>query len=290
MGIKKAVEPETPPSKPEDDIILAIKHARLAEIKGEYDRADTFYHQALFNVTEHQKQKDMALSELTDAKVHIYDCMANLALSQGQFMKAENLYKETMRGLIEKDIPKTDNSIVEISLKLAMIYAMQKKYTDAEKGYGFCIDTQETKIQESKETDADTLGLYGMCLSSFSRFLMIRGRIEEAERQMNKCVEIGQKTFGDSHPQVAVLLNDLATMQSFLERYDVAAKTLDSAIYIAENTSSHDLPSMYCNLGEILIHKEQFDKAKQTCELALKMATKFGDKEAQAQAKACIDS
>ena len=286
MGFKKSSESDKQ-ARPEDDIIFIIKRAKLAEKRGEMEDADELYHKALTAVAQHQKAKDMSDSELLDARIHIYDNMANLCLSRGRLNEAENLYKETMRGQIQKGVPETDNSIVEISLKLSMIYAMQKKNFEAEQGYKFCLNTQEEKLKQ-EDVDVDTIGLFGMSMNSYARFLMVNDRLPEAEEKMKQCIEISLQVFGPSHPQVAVLLNDLATIESLQKKHSDAIKTLEHAISVAQNSGSPDLPSLRCNQGNVYLNKQEPATAQRCCEIALRLAEDAGDKVAIKQAKTCI--
>ena len=287
FGLKKSEEEEK--KEPQDDIILAMKHAKLAERKKDGQTAEVMYHKALTLVAEHEKTQDMTDEQLLNARIAIYDSMANLYLSQGLFDKAESLYKETMRGQIQKGISEKDNSVIELSLKLAMIYAMQNKNTDAEKGYKFCISSLQQKTEKESEADADTLALMGMCRNSYARFLMVAQRLAEAEEEMKRCVNVGLQAFGPNHPQVAVLLNDVATLESMQKKHDAAAATLDKAIRIAQNSQSPDLAAFYCNQGNIFIHKYDLKQAKRSCKIALRLARDNGDKEVQSKAQACID-
>jgi len=60
----------------------------------------------------------------------------------------------------------SDNSIVEISVKLASIYAMQNKDEAAEIGFKFCMDTMNQKAKEEGGilgAETNTLALQGLC-------------------------------------------------------------------------------------------------------------------------------
>ena len=48
--------------------------------------------------------------------------MANFNMRHGRLLKAEKLFKETLRLLLSSGITKEDPGVVEISLKLAKIY------------------------------------------------------------------------------------------------------------------------------------------------------------------------
>jgi tetratricopeptide repeat protein 19 len=63
-------------------------------------------------------------------------------------MKAEKLYVDVMqRQLSYKGVPKDDNSIIAMSLKLAAIFSKTKQYEKAQQGFEFCINTTESKIK-----------------------------------------------------------------------------------------------------------------------------------------------
>ena len=63
-------------------------------------------------------------------------------------MKAERLFKDVMQRQLQNGVPQNDNSIIEMSLKLAALYAEWGQDDKAEKGYKFCIEEQEKKIKK----------------------------------------------------------------------------------------------------------------------------------------------
>lgn len=65
-------------------------------------------------------------------------------------MKAEKLYKTIIERLINKGVDAKDNSIIEMSLRLAVIYGTWKEHGKAETGFKYCIDAQESKMKSSK--------------------------------------------------------------------------------------------------------------------------------------------
>ncbi len=66
-------------------------------------------------------------------------------------MKAERLYKDVIQRQINRGFNEKDNSIVEMSLKIAKIYASWGEAAKAEAGFRFCIEAQETKMKSSKK-------------------------------------------------------------------------------------------------------------------------------------------
>lgn len=215
--------------------------------------------------------------------------MANLALARGRLNESEILYKETMKGLFSIGRPKNDNSVVEISLKLAMIYAMQQRDKDAEAGYKFCMETQEKKLVNSEEIDEDTLGLLGMCINSFSRFLIIHGRISEAEGALRKTLSIAEKVLSQNHPQIAVLYSDLATTAMMQKDLDAAKSHIEKAVTIAEKTKSSDMATLWCNKGLIYLERGELSEAEAACRKALRLAKENNDKDMETEAAQCLE-
>jgi hypothetical protein len=77
----------------------------------------------------------------------VLDMQANLALSKGELDRAENLFKLVVQRMVnEEKVVVTDNSIVEISIKLAGIYRSLGRRDDAVAGFQYCIDIQRHKV------------------------------------------------------------------------------------------------------------------------------------------------
>lgn len=274
----------------EDEVISVLKRAKLKEIRQELYEAEQIYHKAIGLLNIYEQNKSWDKKRLVQARVYIYDSLANLALARGEFAKAEKLYKETLRGSLQQGMSKDHDAVVEISLKLAMIYAAQKRNEEANDGYKFCIKTQEEKIGKMKEVDDNSAALLGMALDAYSRFLMVQNRNEEAKSNLEKSLGIATKIYGESHPQVAVLLNDIATVGSQMQDYSLAKKNLEKAVKIAETVESPDLPTFYFNLGAIYERQGELTEASDAYKKALTTAKKTDDKAVQKKAKNALDS
>ena len=106
--------------------------------------------------------------------------------------EAEKLYKETVKGLLQQKKEKDDNAIIEISFKLATIFAMERRYGEAQEGYLFCINLLDKKLKtvdrntlrtddpDDEDGNLNTLALLGMCTSSYGKFLILRNKYDEA--------------------------------------------------------------------------------------------------------------
>ncbi|XP_042647506.1 tetratricopeptide repeat protein 19, mitochondrial isoform X5 [Tyto alba] len=212
--------------------------------------------------------------------------MANVAFMQGQLDDAEKLYKASMSYLLAEDTKEDDNAILEMSLKLASIYAAQKQHKLALAGYEFCILTLEEKISKQKDLPEDVLPaeekantrlLLGMSLDSYARYLLNVNQLPVAQKMYEKALQISNDVQGETHPQTVVLMNDLATVLDAQGHYDEAHSYVKRAAELAKETQHPEEHMVLNNLAAILMHKEDFLQAKQVYKEALKQAQQKGD-------------
>ncbi|XP_042647504.1 tetratricopeptide repeat protein 19, mitochondrial isoform X3 [Tyto alba] len=246
----------------EDAIILLLKRAKLSVMKGELGEAEQVLHQALRLSQQSENRK---------AIVYTYSMMANVAFMQGQLDDAEKLYKASMSYLLAEDTKEDDNAILEMSLKLASIYAAQKQHKLALAGYEFCILTLEEKISKQKDLPEDVLPaeekantrlLLGMSLDSYARYLLNVNQLPVAQKMYEKALQISNDVQGETHPQ---------------GHYDEAHSYVKRAAELAKETQHPEEHMVLNNLAAILMHKEDFLQAKQVYKEALKQAQQKGD-------------
>ncbi|KAJ6657247.1 hypothetical protein lerEdw1_002614 [Lerista edwardsae] len=249
----------------------------LSIMKGELEEADQILHEAA------------RLSHKADNKaaiIYTYDTMANLALFRGQLDQAEKLFKAAMSFLLAGGMKQDDNAVIEISLKLASIYATQNQHKLAVAGYEFCILTLEEKIVEQKDLPTDALSeeekintrlLLGLSLDSYARYLLDHSRAALAQRMYEQALQISMEVHGEMHPQTVVLMNDLATALDVQGRYDDAYEHVKRASELAHKTEHPETHIVLNNLAGILMHKEDFSQARQIYKEALNQAEKKGD-------------
>ncbi|XP_066490894.1 tetratricopeptide repeat protein 19, mitochondrial [Tiliqua scincoides] len=261
----------------EDTIIFLLKKAKLNIMKGELEEAEKILHESA------------RLSHKADNKaaiIYTYDTMANLAFLRGQLDQAEKLFKAAMSFLLAGGMQQDDNAIIEMSLKLASIYATQDQHKLALAGYEFCILTLEEKIAKQKDlpTDAlseeeriDTRLLLGLSLDSYARYLLAHNRAALAQKMYEQALQIAMEVHGETHPQTIVLMNDLATALDAQGHYDDAYEHVKKASELAHQTEHPEIHIVLNNLAGILMHKEDFSQAREIYKEALKQAEKTGD-------------
>ncbi|XP_041369330.1 tetratricopeptide repeat protein 19, mitochondrial-like [Gigantopelta aegis] len=273
----------------EDPVTTLFREARTAQIQKNYDVAEKLFHDCLNVVNDQKKENKIDESEYLHAKSNIYDSMADMALSRGHFSDAEVLYKETMKCCLQMGKSQDDNALIEMSVKLASIYAMMKRDKEAVQGFKFCIDAQEKKVKENADSSEDTVALLGLALESYGRYLMYNKKLEEAQPLFERALQIAKKTLGEDHVQTLILRNDLATLDILNKNYVQAESNLREAIKIGERVDSPETPVLYINLGAIFLRKADSDNAHNVCSHALVVAKKIGNIMAISQAKRCLE-
>uniref|UniRef100_A0A8C9AT69 Tetratricopeptide repeat protein 19, mitochondrial n=1 Tax=Prolemur simus TaxID=1328070 RepID=A0A8C9AT69_PROSS len=255
----------------EAEIIQLLKRAKLSIMKDEPEEAELILHDALRLAYQRNNKK---------AITYTYDLMANLAFIRGQLENAEQLFKATMSYLLGGGMKQEDNAIIEISLKLASIYAAQNRQEFALAGYEFCISTLEEKIEREKELAEDmsaedranTHLLLGMCLDACARYLLFSKQPSQAQRMYEKALQISEEIQGERHPQTIVLMSDLATTLDAQGHFDEAYIYMQRASDLARQINHPELHMVLSNLAAILMHRERYTQAKEIYQEALKHA------------------
>ncbi|XP_059853367.1 tetratricopeptide repeat protein 19, mitochondrial isoform X1 [Delphinus delphis] len=256
----------------EAEIIQLLKRAKLCIMKDEPAEAELILHDALRLAYKSDNKKAIA---------YTYDLMANLAFIRGQLENAEKLFKATMSYLLGGGMQQEDNAIIEISVKLATIYAAQNRQDLALAGYEFCISTLEEKIEREKELSEDTLSveekanthlLLGMCLDTYARYLLFSKQPSQAQRMYEKALQIAEEILGERHPQTIVLLSDLATTLDAQGRSDEACVHAQRASDLARQVEHPELHVLLSNLAAVLMHRERYAQAEEIYQEALKRA------------------
>uniref|UniRef100_A0A8C2D3B9 Tetratricopeptide repeat domain 19 n=1 Tax=Cyprinus carpio TaxID=7962 RepID=A0A8C2D3B9_CYPCA len=273
----------TEEQKLEDELILLLKKAKYSMMIGELDAANGFLHKAVR--LAHQMHNN-------DAIIYTYSLMANLAFVQGQLDNAEKLFKAAMSFMLSGGTPQDHNAVIEMSLKLASIYATQNKNELAEHGFQFCTESLEAKIEKQKELPPESLSdeerkdtrlLLGLSLDARARYLAANRRFTGACRDYRHALQICQEEQGESHPQSLVLLSDLATVLDLQGKHDEALAHVKKAVELGQAAGHPDQHVLLGNMAGILMHKGEFEESSKLYQEALALARAAGDGEAVEQ-------
>ncbi|KAK2900862.1 hypothetical protein QQF64_015081 [Cirrhinus molitorella] len=275
-----STDERTEEQKLEDELILLLKKAKYSMMTGELDAANGFLHKAVR--LAHQMHNN-------DAIIYTYSLMANLAFVQGQLDNAEKLFKAAMSFMLSGGTPQDDNAVIEMSLKLASIYATQNKNELAEHGFQFCTESLEAKIEKQKELPPESLSdeerkdtrlLLGLSLDARARYLAANHRFTGACRDYRHALQICQEEQGESHPQTLVLMSDLATVLDLQGKHDEALAHVKKAVELGQAAGHPDQHVLLGNMAGILMHKGEFEESGKLYQEALTLARAAGDGEA----------
>lgn len=267
----------------EDEMILLLKKAKLSVYRGQLQAASGFLHQAV--VLAHQTHNNQAI-------IYTYSQMANLAYVQGQLDSAEKLFKAAMSFMLSGGTPQDDNAVIEMSLKLATIYAEQNKVELAEHGFRFCMESLEAKLESQKEVPAEqqseeqealrkeTRLLLGLCLDSRARYRASTLHLNQARQDYQDALNICRQEQGDTHPQTLVLMSDLATILDLQGHHEEALVLVQQAVDLSRQAGHPDQHVLLGNMAGILLHTGRMEDAVRCYKEALNLAREAEDQEA----------
>ncbi|KAG7329939.1 hypothetical protein KOW79_006161 [Hemibagrus wyckioides] len=273
----------TEAQKMEDEIILLLKKAKYSMMLGELEAANGFLHKAVR--LAHQSHNN-------DAIIYTYSLMANLAFIQGELDNAEKLFKAALSFMLSGGTAQDDNAVIEMSLKLASIYAAQNKNELAEHGFQFCTESLEAKLEKQKDLPPDTISeeerkdtrlLLGLSLDARARYLASFRHFTGACRDYRHALQICQEEQGEAHPQTLVLMSDLATVLDLQGKHDEALAQVRKAVELGQTAGHPDQHILLGNMAGILMHKGEFEESVKMYEEALALAQEAGDVEAVEQ-------
>ncbi|XP_059092235.1 tetratricopeptide repeat protein 19 homolog, mitochondrial-like [Tigriopus californicus] len=223
-----------------------------------------------------------------DGITYVFTVLANLAFERGDYMKAEKTYKDVMKRVMSKGIPAEDNSMIEMSLKLAKVYASWQQHDKAVLGFQFCINTQEKKVKNG-DLDENTLALWGMSRDWFAQYLLDNGDYSGAFTEFQNAFLTSCELFGDSHPQSLVLINSLGTVASMMDDQARAVSYFQKAVKLASSEDDENLSTYLVNLGMARIKQSMQKEARIACTRAKVIAGQQKNPEVADEAQECLD-
>ncbi|TGZ59291.1 hypothetical protein CRM22_009172 [Opisthorchis felineus] len=216
-----------------------IRHLRIA------------YFKHLLSDVEYLQQRSRVSAEL-----------ANVSLALGKLSTAEKLFKEVIRNVTAAGIPTDDAMVVELSLKLALVYQKMSRLEDAASGFLYCIKTQESRFTSGNIEDADQRSneqaLLGMCHNYYSKFLFENGESEKALEHAKKALELANKLYAGDHFNCLHLLCDVSVLLIDLNKFSEARACLEHAEKLVRarlTQDSTDVDGVQSCLAHILLQR-----------------------------------
>lgn len=197
--------------------ILYYKTGRLAEAEPLYQRA-----LAIDLETKGPDHLDTATS---------LGNLAELYRTQGRFAEAEPLLKRAI-AIEEKRRGPDGLSGTTFLRNLATLYVDMERYEDAEQLYRRVLAIREKTLGDHPET-ANVLGDYCNLLSKLARYT-------EAESLCKRSLAIQEKILGPAHPEMALSLQNLATVYRLQGKRAEARPLYERALVIFEKVLAPD--------------------------------------------------
>ena len=280
IGLTEKTEEAT-----EEPIVTAIKQGIYLLDSGEHAKAEVVLHKAL----------DLALASSNDQAVdYVYVILADNAMAARDLTKAEMLYKETLRRILSKDAKEDDESVIEISLQLATIYAERKDFENADEGFAFCIQKQKARVANIdlkkvlSEEETNSIALYGMILDWFAKYCQLRGDVKLALKYTEEALKYASKALGESDDQTLILLSDMAILAEKSGDLDRAIELLKQAVERGSAVQSDELATFFYNLGICYMKKRDGHNANYCCLRALKLADNYKNASMRSMARSCV--
>lgn len=272
LGLEEAEE--------ESELVTTIKRAILLMKKDKHEEAEKMLHVALRMAQDTQNQNGIT---------YVYDVMANLALTQKQYDKAEKLFTSVMQRLMSTGVQESDNKVLHISLKLAKIAEERTDFKKAQIGYEFCL-SHLTQRLEAGAQDRDTLELCAMTHDWYARLLLRHAQYDAAFVHFKRAYKLCKQVHGEVHEHVVQLLNDMGTISFHRGNTEKTLKYLEKACRIGKHLPEMDeLAMVLINFGHVYLKLRMMDKAREYCEEGLKNAKRHRNEEGIREGKECLE-
>jgi CHAT domain-containing protein/Flp pilus assembly protein TadD len=140
--------------------------------------------------------------------------------------------------------PNQPNVVAIVLNRLAMLYAKDGRYADAETFYQRSL-TLRAKARGPFHPDVATV------LNNLAALYLAQGRYADAESPLKRSLAIREKALGPAHLNVAATLNNLAELYRLQGRYTDAEPLIKRALAIREKVLRPDHPDVAVSLNNL---------------------------------------
>lgn len=205
----------------------------------------------------------------------------------GQLPKAEKLFVSVMQRLMEKDKAEEDDiRLLHISSKVAHIAYLQENFDKALIGYEYVLEKIQKRDYLNEENYHE---LYGIVKNLIGQAFIAMKKFPEAKLALEEAHVIFKKYKDEMSDDGVILLNNLSCVCAEMKQYESSLRYLNEAIEIAKKIEIDDLSPYHINLGMLYLKQKLLEKAKASCSMGWKLATKYENKEAISAAERCLD-
>lgn len=245
-----------PESSDSDDLNALLNKAELMTQK-RYSKKniEKVYLEALHVAIELEDKSTVA---------HVQEKLANIAIELGDYDSALKLLPNVIRNLLDIGFEENSLKVLEVSLKLATIYASMQKHELAVNGYEWVIK-QMKEYLNAEENYKDGRAFLGMALDSYGRYLFKLNKTKQALDVTKEAIAISINLFGESDVRTLVLLNDIGAILTDCGEFDEAKEIIKKAIKRSKecvDIKHSDVAIFWVNLGSIYIRQNNAEEAK----------------------------
>ena len=230
-----------------------------------YVAADKIFHEALDLSTSFMKEGKISKKDHLSHVSFLLSQMGNNAMAIGNNKGAEKLFKESIEVALELGMAPNDNAIIEMSLKIADIYASLQEDDLAMAGYRFCIQEQASKVNENPDIDENSKALMGMAYQSYGRYLSSKQKFQAAKKALTKAFEISKTLHGPGKKEPLGIMLDIGNVMILLEEYEEAEVLFLDGIKQGKKINSEMLSALYTNLGALYLRMSRIQDAEKAC-------------------------
>jgi CHAT domain-containing protein/Tfp pilus assembly protein PilF len=181
--------------------------------------------------------------------------LAELYRSQGEYARAEPLYRQAM-GIIREALGENHPGYAVSLGNLALLYQAQGDYARAEPLYRQAMVIEKKLFGENHPA-------YARSLNNLASLYSARRDYARAEPLLRQAMEIGKNALGDKHPDYAVSLNNLAFLYLLQDDYARAEPLFRQAMEITKQALGENHPDYATGLNNLAsLHRVRGDYAR----------------------------
>jgi tetratricopeptide repeat protein 19 len=256
----------------EGPLVVTIKRGILCRDRGEFEKAEMILHAAI------KLSRDMIDFK---AETYIYNLLADIALEQVDYNKAERLYKEVLQRALSTGTTQNDEAILDISLKLVKIYEANRDWEKVNEGYTFVLHHQRNRIKpiklddghELSDEEKNSLTLYSMVLDSLSNHHYERGNYEKAVRVVREAIGYSSAATGRLGRETIRLINNAGVFSEVGGNIKGAIEFFEEAVLRAKEAELEHMYVYLVNLGMASLRANDPQTALAACQQTFQAMT-----------------
>lgn len=281
-----------------DELILCVKRGIVEWHFGNLVKSEQLFHEALKLIETRFLAQEFTDMQQHQARAYVLNQMANLSLSCGYWPKAEKLFLECMRESLASGESQNSEAFVEMSLKLANLFARQGRHEEAQLGFKWCAETQlstlEAYLKDNKSrapaditsaSEVNSRALLGMVESSWGSYLLWHSQPSAALPHLKRALAEADAIYSEAHPNRLSMRCDVALALAQAGGVAEAVLELQEVLRLAERSEAvatddgekfasdkrQRLESLIAvqrvNLGRLLLQKGDMREAQHECTL-----------------------